>query len=502
MKIIQIKSLQERPKADLLVLPFCQKKQGGPFSLFKTSLFQKEIKKIIELGDFRGHLGEIFILHPTRQQEPRLALLGLGVESKACTEDLRKSCAVLTRFSHERGFKSVNVLFPEFKKLSKQESLRGLCEGFFLSSYVFTKLKNTTKKRHPQLKMIRFIGLENEFKPLLKKHASICEGVNLARDLVNENADTLNADKLSEIAFDFQKKFKKISTLVFDKKRLEKENLKLILAVNQGSSANPALIMVNYKGDPADKKATVLVGKGVTYDTGGIQLKAAKGTIVHMKCDMGGAAAVLGVLHAVAQLDLPINIIGVIPACENAISDKAYKPGDVYESYHGNTVEITNTDAEGRLILADALAYAEKNLHPKHLIDLATLTGGVIAALGNKMSGLMSNDSSLAKKLIVSGKKSGELLWKLPLFEDYKVALRSSLADLKNASTGGAYPAAAVAGLFLQEFVQSTPWAHLDIAGTAYLSEPKDYHTTKATGVGVRLVLAFLEDLIDSQGGY
>ncbi len=331
---------------------------------------------------------------------------------------------------------------------------------------------------------------------------SICEGVNLARDLVNENADVMNADKLSEIARGFAKKFKKVSTVVFDKKRLEKENLKLMLAVNRGTSLNPALIMVNYKGNPKDKEATVLVGKGITYDTGGLQLKASSGSIIHMKCDMGGAAAVLGILHAAARLDLPLNVVGVIPACENAISDTAYKPGDVYESYLGKTVEILSTDAEGRLVLADALAYAEEHLNPSCMIDLATLTGGVIAALGSEITGLMSNNKKLAKKLRLSGDASGEKVWELPLYENYKVALRSNIADLRNTGGRSGYPSAVVAGLFLQEFVKSTPWAHLDIAGTAYISDARDYHTTKATGMGVRLILAFLKDLIGSQDDF
>lgn len=502
MRITNVQNINRRPLADLLVLPFYQKRGSKSVAASTKALFQKETKKTIELGDFKGRLGELFIVHPERQKEPRLALLGLGKESQLTVESLRKSYAALTRFCHVRHLKKINVLFPELKKITVESTLKGVCEGLLLANYLFTKLKGTSKKVLEPIEVCRIVGLESTYKSVLEKTMSICEGVNLARDLVNENADTMNADKLSEIALGFAKTFKKVSTVVFDKKRLEKEHLKLMLAVNRGTSLNPALIMVNYKGNPKDKEATVLVGKGITYDSGGIQLKASSGSIIHMKCDMGGAAAVLGILHAAAKLDLPLNIIGVVPACENAISDTAYKPGDVYESYLGKTVEILSTDAEGRLVLADALAYAEKHLNPSCMIDLATLTGGVMAALGNEITGLMSNSKKLAKKLCLSGDISGEKVWELPLYENYKVALKSNIADLKNTAGRSGYPSGVVAGLFLQEFVKSTPWAHLDIAGTAYIGDPRDYHSTKATGVGVRLILAFLEDLIDSQGEF
>lgn len=497
MKLSSHTSVPSRPLADACVLPFyIQGKK--PVLAHSSKLFDKWLKLPLQLGDFEGKAKELFIVHPPKAKEPRLILLGLGELSEISCESLRKSYAAISKYTPKAHLKKLNLLFPQLKGLDVKEILQGVSEGLLLSHYVFDQLKS--KKTSASLKSCVFIGLEKKYVSLLDKSMSVCAGVNLARDLVNENADTMTPQKLASIAKNFQKQFKKVTTTVYDKSKIEEKNLKLLKTVSQGSHIDPALIMVNYKGGTKDQKPTVLLGKGITYDSGGIQLKPRSGSIVHMKCDMGGAAAVLGTLYAAAKLDLPINIIGVIPACENAISDKAYKPGDVYESYLGKTIEILSTDAEGRLVLADALAYAEEHLLPSQMIDLATLTGGVVASLGHEITGLMSNDRKLAKTLLISSKKSGEEVWELPLYQEYKVALKSKIADLKNVASSPGYPAAVVAGLFLEEFVKKTPWAHLDIAGTAYIPDPKDHHPTKATGVGVRLLLAFLDEIIATQG--
>lgn len=500
---MQLKTVFQLSKCEVseaLVVPYCiQGAKPVYVGLDKTSLVS-QLKKPLEMGDFTAKSGEIFILYPQKNREKRCFLLGLGEDQRVSTESLRKAFSALVKKCHQLNLTKISILAPLLSHLSTLEICQGMAEGLQLTNYVFEKLKKESASKAKRLELAQIVGYSTKEQKILSKFSHVCTGVNLARDLVNENAETLNAAKLVEIARDFSKEFPKIKTEIFDRKKLEKEKLKLLLAVNQGSSVDPALIMIKYQGQPKEKASTVLVGKGVTYDSGGLQLKPRSGSIIHMKCDMGGAAAVLGVLYAAAKLDLKINLVGVIPACENAIGSKAYKPGDVYESYFGKTVEIISTDAEGRLILADALAYAEKNLKPKCLIDLATLTGGVVAALGHEITGVMGNHPKLTQKLIFSGEKSGEKLWELPLYENYKAGLKSRIADLKNTAEQAGYPSAVIAGLFLQEFVKSTPWAHLDIAGTAYHNEPKDYQTTKATGVGVRLILAFLEELIDSQG--
>lgn len=489
----------QRAFADALILPFYNKAKKGVNPAFSAKNFEKWAEEPVKLGDFQGRMGEIFLTYPkSSAKEKRIVLLGLGDLSQLSTEELRRAYAKLVQFCHEHRMEKINLMIPQLPKLKETSIVQGVAEGLFLSNYVFEHLKGPEFKKTTLLSHCTFLGLQGEKNKLFDKWKILSEGVCLARDLVNDNADHINASALTSEAEKLSKQFKKIKTTVLDKQRLEKENLNLILAVNRGAHVDPALIILNYQGANKKDKPTVVIGKGISYDTGGIQLKPRSGNIVHMKCDMSGAATVLGVLYAAAKLDLPLNLVGVIPACENSISAESYKPGDVYQSYLGKTVEIISTDAEGRLILADALAYAEHHFNPRQMIDLATLTGGVIAALGDRFTGLMSNDEKLTAQLKLASTKSGESAWELPLHADYKEAIRSNIADLRNTSPTPGYPSAIVAGLFLQEFVQSTPWAHLDIAGTAYLSKPREYHKTKATGVGVRLVIAFLEDLLES----
>ena len=489
----------QRNVADALILPFYRTGRSKPAAAHSIKTFSKCSEEPIKLGDFDGKMGEVFLTYPKNQQkEKRILLLGLGDQKKISTESLRRTYAKLAQYCHHHKIKKINLVVPELAKVVQEDLIQGVSEGLFLSNYIFEHLKSCASEKTVLISQCGFIGLDAKEHKLIQKWKSLSEGVNLARDLVNDNADNINAEALSKAAQKLSKQFTKIKTVVLDKKKLEKEKLKLILTVNRGAHIDPALIVLNYQGGAKGEKPTAIVGKGISYDSGGIQLKPRAGGIRHMKCDMSGAAAVLGILYAAAKLDLPLNIVGLIPACENSIGPESYKPGDVYESYLGKTVEIISTDAEGRLILADALAYAKDNFNPRRMIDLATLTGGVIAAIGDRFTGVLSNDPILVGQLEAASEKSGENVWELPLHEDYKEALKSNIADLRNSAGAPGYPSAIVAGLFLQEFVQSTSWAHLDIAGAAYLSKPRHYHQTKATGVGVRLVIAFLEDLLES----
>jgi leucyl aminopeptidase len=280
---------------------------------------------------------------------------------------------------------------------------------------------------------------------------------------------------------------------MFDKKRIEKEGMGLLLAVNQGSPREPVFIILEYKGDPRSKDHTVLVGKGVTYDTGGLDLKPS-GSMLTMKSDMSGAAIVLGTMLTAVRLELKVNLTIVIAATENCIGSKSYKPGDVFRGYLGKTVEIGNTDAEGRLTLADALAYADANLSPTRMINLATLTGGVVVALGDQITGLMSNNDKLVNQLMKASETAGEPLWRLPLRKEYREFYRSDIADIKNCGSGRA-ASSITGGLFLEDFVGNTPWAHFDIAGTAFLPKARGYLPQHASGVAVRTLIDFLESL-------
>jgi leucyl aminopeptidase len=295
---------------------------------------------------------------------------------------------------------------------------------------------------------------------------------------------------LADTARSFEKTSSKIKTTIFDKKKLEQEGFGLILAVSRASSLDPYLIQVSYKGAPGSKEHIVLVGKGVTYDTGGLSLKPTDNMLT-MKCDMSGAATVLGAVQTAAALGLKVNVTALVPTAENAIGSKSYKLGDVYKSYSGKTVEINNTDAEGRLILADALSYAAKNLKPTCMIDIASLTGAAVIALGEELSALFANDESLSKDLLAASEKTGELIWRLPLHPGYKESLKSEIADLIN--TSGRDAGAMKAALFLQEFTSTVPWAHIDFAGPCYLTKPKYYNPAKGTGYGLRLFIDFLK---------
>ena len=492
MEFSAVTQFDHAKSTDLLILPFWKGKKHAEKAC-EWKEFDALIQGPVETQDFKGKEGELLFLYHSGKQGQRIALLGLGESEKVTVEKLRRAYSTLSKASQQRKIKSISLAFPMISGFLKDDLTRGIVEGLLLSNYAFTRYKSYSKEEQPVLlQNVQFIGAEKETLNLAKKYATIAESVYFARDLVNGNADEITPQYLSQVAESFAKKLPRVKTTIFNKKRLEKEKMGLILAVNRGSDREPALIIVEYRGNPKSKEHTVLVGKGVTYDTGGLNLKPT-GSMETMKCDMGGAAAVLGTLQAVAALGLKVNVTAVVPTTENGIDASSYKPGDVYTSYAGKTVEIGNTDAEGRLILADALAYAVKHLQPTRIIDLATLTGAIDVALGAEATGLMSNNDALADALIRSGSETYERLWRMPIYEEYREQLKSDIADIRN--IGGRSGGAITAAIFLQEFVDKKPWAHLDIASTAYLSESRRYNPKHATGVGVRTLVDFFENL-------
>jgi len=494
MDFTVVANLESRKNADLLVLPFW-KEEKEAVCASDCGKLQELVSRPLDMRDFVGKEGEVLFLYTDEKQEKRVALLGLGEEGKATTERLRRAYASLTKACHPKKIKEVNILMPKTASLSEEAVVRGISEGMLLANYTFDRYKMEAKKENPTvlIKKAALIGAGKGSLSLAKKYASICQAVYLARDLVNSNADDVTPQYLAEVAKSFSEKLPHVKTTVFDKKRIEKEKMGLLLAVNRGSDKEPVFIIVEYKGNPKSSEHTVIVGKGITYDTGGLNLKPT-GSMETMKCDMGGAATALGTVWAAASAGLKVNLTAVVASTENSIGSKSYKPGDIYTSYSGKTVEIGNTDAEGRLILADALAYASQHLDPTRIIDFATLTGAVDIALGNENTGLMSNDDALADSLMQAGSNTFERVWRMPLHEEYKDQLKSDIADIKN--VGGRPAGTITAALFLQEFVgKGRPWAHLDIASTAYLADAKRYHPKHATGIGIRLMMDFLEQL-------
>lgn len=488
---ISVSPFHQRGQADALFVPVFEGQLDA--SLQRLGVSEDGVKALISTNDFKGKSGDTFFLYREGAKEPRLLLIGLGQEKKATLETLKRAFAQGVRAIRAKERKSIHVVLPHSQKFSSDAILRASCEGIFLTNYLFTKLKGEASlKENPVvlLEKVTFLDVDSSQLLKLEKWHAVSEGVHFVRDLVNKNADDKTAPEFARIAKEFEQKSSHIQTTIFDRKKLEQEKMGLLLAVNRGSSHEPCLIVSSYQGNPGSKEHVVLVGKGMSYDTGGLNLKPGDGMLT-MKCDMAGAATVLGTLRTAAQLGLKINVTAVAPIAENCIDAHSYKPGDVYRGYNGKTVEITNTDAEGRLILADAMSYAAKNLHPSCMIDVATLTGAIVIALGEGIAGLFTDQDDLWKDLHAASQETDELLWRMPVHDDYRDSMKSEIADLINSGTreGSSIKAA----LFLQEFVGDVPWAHMDIAGTAYHTKPKHYHTSPATGFGVRLLIDFLE---------
>ncbi len=363
-------------------------------------------------------------------------------------------------------------------------------EGFLLGSYEYKTYKNDDSKR----KKLKDLSLINEDCPgktvnqLISSALEVCESQIFARELVNAPGNELTPAELASRARKSAEKHG-YSCTILNKKKIKELKMGGLLAVNKGSVNEPVFLVLEHKPKGAKGKPVVLVGKGITFDTGGISLKPAAG-MGDMKGDMGGAAAVIGTLEAAARLNLPVHVVGLVPSTDNMPSGSAQCPGDIITTMAGITVEVDNTDAEGRLILCDALEYAKK-FKPAVIIDLATLTGACVVALGDKAAGLMTNHDGLSAELISSGSATFERVWPLPLFDEYAGQIKSDVAEVKN--VGGRNAGAITAGKFLQKFVSDNqPWAHIDIAGPAFLDSPDGYKAKGGTGFGVRLLTDFL----------
>jgi len=423
----------------------------------------------------------------------RVIALGLGNKTNLTPEVFRRAGGRLARKAREIHLEDASVEWP---RSFTPEEAKAFTEGLILGSYQFNRYKTQLKDNSPGVTHFSFVVKpENAsaIKKALQTAQAYCEGVVLARDLINGAPSDVTPKVLADTARKMSKGPVKVR--IYGKSELKRMGAGGILGVNIGSAQEPYLIHLHYKPKGAPKKSVAIVGKGITFDSGGLSLKPA-GSMETMKMDMSGAAAVLGVFSQMAALRPPVEVHGVIATTENMPGGRAYKPGDVLKAMNGKTMEVLNTDAEGRLILADALSYAARQ-KPDAMIDMATLTGACIIALGWLVTGAMTNNPKLLEDLKEASEAEGERLWELPLVEEYRNDIKSKVADIKNIG-GGRDAGSIIGGLFLQEFVGETPWVHLDIAGPAYPEReypgiPYQYSFSGA-GLMVRTLLTYLKN--------
>jgi leucyl aminopeptidase len=452
---------------------------------------------------FKGTDQETLSLYPEKGRSKRLLLVGLGKSEKLTREKLRRAAATAARSARSQKATTIAFMEPEpdvidglktdFENDRWLSVGLALSEGAVLALYRFDPYLTEKKKNLSPKELILVSRSSPRLRALqkgLKLARVLCESTYLARDLENAPGNEIFPESLARRAVQAGRSGR-FRVTVYDERKIRRLKMGGLLGVGQGSDKPPRFITMEYR--PRGKRGqptVVLVGKGVTFDSGGISIKPAA-NMAEMKMDMSGAAAVIGTMLAAARLRLPVRLVGLIPAAENLLGGAALKPGDIITHYNGKTSEIDNTDAEGRLILADALSYASR-YKPNVVIDLATLTGACVVALGHHATGMMGNNQEVMDRLKESGERTHERVWQLPMFEEYDKLIKSDIADVKN--VGGRWAGAITGAMFLKKFIGNYRWVHLDIAGTAILEESLDYIPKGGSGVGVRLLVDLLQN--------
>lgn len=452
-----------------------------------SALPQPELERVAAAEGFTADKGQSLVwLSPTAPYDGyrRVLLLGTGEALSPTAPATALLGAELERLL--RGSRAESVVVDVTGAGSSAAEIgAGMAYGMGLAAYTFDVYKSD--KAQPSPRRVSF--LVNDASAAQEHHtklAALARGVMLARDLTNQPAMGLTPAAFAEAAQQLQQHGVKVTVL--DEAALREKGMEALLTVGRGSERGPLLVVAHWQG--SDEAPVAIIGKGVTFDTGGYNIKTLPDVLLRMTSDMGGAAAALGAVAALAEQKAPVNVVAVLPLAENMISDRAYLPGDVIRTAAGITVEVTNTDAEGRLIMADALWYARTEFHPRIIIDIATLTGAKAVALGNYYAGLFSRDEQLVAELLAAGNRSGEELWRLPLTDTMLPELKSRIADLRN--SGPRNGGASVAALFLQQFVGETPFAHIDIAGSVLNASERGLAPEGANGFGVQLLVQWL----------
>jgi len=483
-------------KTDFLVIGVFQKRFNTPLLKELDQKLGGLLSRARRNGEFSGKDGEHLLFHPAGHlRAERVLLIGLGSKSDSSLGKIRQAAGagmqevIKTRSGHA----VFDLPMCAIRMTDCAARTQATSEGILLASYRYDQFlsKDARRSTKPPASVTLLIDGNRDkgsCEAARDRAVKLCRAVALARDLVNTPGNIKSPGYLAEQAQTAASK-SSLACKILDQEALVKEGFGALLGVAQGSQRQPHLILLEHKGGKKGAPPIALVGKGVVFDAGGISLKPAE-KMDEMKMDMAGGAAVIGTMLAAAELALPINLVGIVPAVENLPSGTAYRPGDILTSLSGQTIEVLNTDAEGRLILADALSYA-KRYEPEMVIDLATLTGACIIALGHHAAAVLGNDQKLVQALLEAGQASGERLWQLPLWDDYDQQIKSSVADMKN--VGGRPAGTITAAAFLKNFAREFRWAHLDIAGTAWSDQDQPYTSKGGTGFGVRLLVEFLE---------
>lgn len=489
---MEIKILNEELKnqqCDILVVGLFEKTDvlSGVLSSVDEASGNLISKFVIKKDNFEGKYNDTYLLQTYgKMPAEKILVVGLGEKEKFTPHKIRELCAKIVKKAESIKAKKVCV---DFGKLEIDAAISGefAAQGALLGSYAFDKYKS---KKNDAKKVQEFILIENDAQKFAKLQEGALKGIQVAqamafaRNLSNEPAQYATPSRLAEIA----KKIDGVKTKIYEKDDIERMEMGAFLAVGKGSCELPKFIHMKYTVQNPKKKIAI-IGKGITFDSGGLDIKPAS-SMINMKDDMSGASCVLAVMNSLKAFAPNIEVHGIIAACENMPGCAAYKPGDILTAKNKKTIEVDNTDAEGRLTLADALCYASE-LGVDEIIDIATLTGACMVALGTHAGGIMGNSQELIDRLIKTAEENGERFWQLPMFEEYFEGLKSDIADMRN--TGGRWGGASSAGCFLKEFVkEEIKWAHLDIAGVAFLEKPQKELCKGASGAGVRTLLNYI----------
>ena len=477
--MIQIKNVTLED-VDLMVVP-----------VFEDTLTKENgLKPLFESKVFCGKENELFVLPSMNEQMKYTLYLGLGKEEDLTAESFKMSVANAIKKAMSLKVSTVGVTICICEKLCVGGNVRAITEASLLAGYVFDQYQTQSPEKKAITVYISGVPEEkyNRALEVTRESEAIAEGVILARDLTNEPSNKLYPETLAQKAWEVFKDTE-VEVEVLDEKQIEILGMKAFLTVGNSSYRKPRLIVMRYKGASKEEEILGLVGKGLTYDTGGYSIKPTD-SMKTMHSDMGGAAAVIGAMHTIAKNKAKRNVIAVVAACENVISGESYKPGDIIETMAGKTVEIANTDAEGRLTLADAVTYIIEKEKVDKVIDVATLTGAVLVALGTEYTGVITNNDAFYQEILKASEKSGEKFWLLPNDKAFAKLNKSHVADLKN--VGGRNAGTITAGLFIENFVKDLPWVHLDIAGTSWIDTNEGYFSKGGTGIPVKTLYALV----------